>query len=203
MVEIPDVKVKHSLSSCLFPVILVAGTEILDKDSKFYIYLLVRLTDKSREEFMLAREYINKEQRSGDKLAHRFQIINHLENCINAISRSIKIFDVIHNGKKEEKKLFINNNIKLLDHVSKKTITKIKRYKTSKIRNRIEHIEEDIYTNKFVTGLSVDIDVKYQNICINKRCISIIELSNIILDYHNFVLEIFNNLPNCSENYAN
>jgi hypothetical protein len=201
LIEIPVIKVKHSLFSCLFPLILVGGTETLDKDSKFYIYLLVRLIDKSREEYMIAKEYIDEECKIGDKLAHRFQIINHLENCINSISRSIKIFDIIHTGKKTKKKVIINNNINLLHHLSKNTITNIKKYKISKIRNRIEHIDEDIYTNKFVIGLSVDVDDKYQNICINKKCISLIRLSKIILDYHNFVLEIFNNLPNCSESY--
>lgn len=192
--QIPAINRDGSLITRLIPVILVGADKGLDRESKLYISLLVRLIDKAFTEYMEAKEYIEEELKIDDKLAYRFHIINHLENCLNAISRAVKVFNVIVGKKYKEKTMKKNFNI--LNFVSQKTIKEVKKFKVSDIRNRVEHIEEDIYFNKFKADLFVDVDDKYQKICINNQCISLFELVQIIENYHNFVLEIFSNLPN-------
>jgi hypothetical protein len=172
----------------------------LDKKSKLYISILVRLIDKSFSEYLSVKEYVDEEIKTGDKFAYRFAIINHLENCVNAINRMISIFDIIVNGLKvkDEKNnyRFIKKDIKISQFLREETVAKINRFPVSSIRNRIEHINEDIFSDKFVKNLGIDVDDKYKNICINNECISFIELAELIENYHNFVLEIFSNLPN-------
>ena len=128
---------------------------------------------------------------------------SHLENSINAINRFIKILDIIINGKDVIKKINgneVKQNINIINFISVNSIKKIKKHKISKIRNKVEHIDEDIYFNKFKKDLFLDVDDRYQKICINNKCISFIELTQIIENYHNLVLEIFSNLPNRIEN---
>jgi len=64
----------------------------------------------------------------------------------------------------------------------------------------MEHIDEDILENKFETGLFLDVNKNYSQICINNKCLAFVDLASIIENYHNFALEIFNNLPNRCEN---
>lgn len=181
---------------------MVGFDGVLDKESRLYIRLLVRLIDKSFDEYMMAREYITEETKTQDKLAYRFNIISHLENSINAINRAIKIFEILIYGKK------VNNpckkgklqrerkNLNILNFISSETLGKIKKHSVSKIRNRIEHIDVDIFDNEFKGTLFLDTDDKYEEICINNKCLPLSNLTSIIEDSHNFVLEVFNNLPN-------
>lgn len=197
--QIPTINRDGKLVTRLLPVVLVGFDHVLDKESRLYIRLLVRLVDKSFNEYMTAREYIIEETKTQDKLAHRFNIIGYLENSINAISRAIKIFEIIIYGKKikdsNEKRKF-----NILNFVNSKTLKKIKKQNVSKIRNRIEHIDEDIFDNKFKRDLFLDVDEKYEKICINNKCLSLVNLASIIENYHTFVLEILLNLPNRMEN---
>ncbi len=55
--------------------------------------MLCRLIDKAFEEYNAARQYIEEEIKSGNKLEFMFAIINHLENCINATNRTAKTFE--------------------------------------------------------------------------------------------------------------
>jgi hypothetical protein len=188
-IKIPIVNRDSPLIKRLIIVVIGGFDEVLGKKGKLYFRLLCRLVDKSFDEYLIARQYILKEMKTRDKLAYRFAIINHLENCINAINRTIKVF----NSSIKADESYIKN------FVSENTINKIKELNVSSIRNRIEHIDEDILKNQFQTGLFLDVDKDYSQICINKRCIKLVELTSIIEKYHNFVLEIFNNLPNRCE----
>lgn len=190
-VKIPPINRDGKLVNRLIPVVLVGFDGVLDKESQLYLRLLCRLVDKSFDEYTAVKEYIDQEIKEGNKLAYRFAIINHLENCLNAINRVSKIFSILIFGTKNVKK-----NFNILNFISKESIEKMKKYEVSTVRNRVEHIDEDIYENKFESGLFLDVDDKYEKVCINKQCLSLSELVLIIENYHNFVLEIFNNLPN-------
>lgn len=174
----------------LLLIVMIGFDEVLGKKGKLYFRLLCRLVDKSFDEYLIARKYILEEMKTKDKLAYRFIIINHLENCINAINRAIKTFDSSIKADESYIKNFVSAN----------TIKKIKKLNISSMRNRVEHIDKDILENKFETGLFLDVDKDYSQICINNRCLKFVELTLIIEDYHNFVLEIFSNLPNRCEN---
>ena len=188
-IKIPIINRDTQLIKRLVIVVIIGFDEVLGRKGKLYFRLLCRLVDKSFDEYLIARQYILEERKTGDKLAYRFTIINHLENCINAINRAIKVF----NSSIETDESFIKN------FVSENTVNKIKELNVSSIRNRVEHVDEDILENKFETGLFLDVDEDYSQICINKRCLEFVELASIIEHYHNFVLEIFNNLPNRCE----
>jgi len=188
-IKIPIINRDTQLIKRLVTVVIIGFDEVLGKKGKLYFRLLCRLVDKSFDEYLIARQYILEEMKTGNKLAYRFTIINHLENCINAINRAIKVF----NSSIETDESFIKN------FVSESTVNKIKELNVSSIRNRVEHIDEDILKNQFETGLFLDVDEDYLQICINKRCLKFIELASIIENYYNFVLEIFNNLPNRCE----
>ncbi len=207
IINIPHFKRDHSLASCFIPIILVGSDSVLDKESKLYIRLLVRLVDKSFQEYKSAAEYIEIELKTRNKLENRFNIINHLENCLNAVHRIIGILDIMVDGKTVKKEInrkklkkIIKKDINILEFVSQKTIEKLQVYKISSVRNRVEHINEDIYYDTFKGGLFLDVDDSYQKICINNQCISFVNLVRIIKDYHHFMLEVFKNLPNRFEN---
>ncbi|MEM2174723.1 MAG: hypothetical protein QXI58_03770, partial [Candidatus Micrarchaeia archaeon] len=180
-IDIPIIQRDRPLIKSLLIVVLGGFDGVLDKEGQLYFRLLCRLIDKSVDEYLIARDYIAKELKSGDKLAYRFEIINHLENCINAINRAIKTF-----------KWAIEKNSNLLQFIDSGTIAKIKSLSVSEVRNRIEHIDEDIFKNKFKKNLFLDADEEYKKICINEKCISFVELASIIENYHSLVREIFN-----------
>ena len=186
--KIPKINREIALIKRLLIVVLGGLDGVLDKKGQLYFRLLCRLVDKSFDEYLMVREYIVEEIKTKDKLAYRFHIISHLENCINAINRAIRVF----------KSSITKSNIK--NFVSESTIKEINRFSVSSIRNRIEHIDEDIYKKEINSGIFLDIDDKYKEICIGGKCISINNLASLINNYHNFVSEIFNNLPNHWEN---
>ena len=206
-IKIPLPQRNGSLVSRFVPIILIGADTILDKKSRLYIRLLVRLIDKAFLEYKNATELIEEELKTNDKFANRFNIINHLENSVSAISRSIKILDIIINGKIIKKNINgstvnqkIKNNIVILNFLSVSSIKKINNYKTSSIRNRIEHIDEDIYFNKFKKNLFLDIDGNYEKITISNKFIMLTDYVKILEDYHSFVSEVFLKLPNRWEN---
>lgn len=197
-VQIPTINRDGTLVSRLIPVILVGAEEVLDRESKLYLRLLVRLIDKSFSEYTNATEYMEEELKKDDKLAYRFTIIGHLENCINAVSRISKIFNLVIDGKvkrKKYKKEIIIKDYSISHLISDKSKKRIRGYSLSNIRNRIEHIDEDIYFNVFKGELFLDVDENYKQICINKQCVQFSDLILMIKDYHKFILEIFSNLP--------
>lgn len=185
MTELPSINTDASLTSRLLPVILGGFDDVLDDQGKLYFRLLCRLVDKAANEYANAREYMIKEIENKDRLRYRFIIIDHLENCVNAISRAAKAL-----------KSAVKRKSNLLDYISKETLQEIiDDRKIREIRNRIEHIDEDIQKGEFQGGLFLDIDKSYRKICINQRCITLHDLVSIIEKYHWATLEIIENLP--------
>ena len=142
IIQIPTINRDGKLITRLLVIVLGGFDGALDKESQLFLRLLCRLVDKSYDEYMLAREYIKEEMKAEDKLAYRFSIINHLEDCLNAINRAINIFNILISGKtigKHEIKTIIKKDCSILKLISSETIAKIKKYKVSQIRNRIIH----------------------------------------------------------------
>jgi hypothetical protein len=83
--QIPTINRDAPLVTRLLPIVIGGFDLILDKKSQLYFRLLCRLVDKSFKEYSIAKEHIDEEIKTKDKLAYRFSIIDHLENCINAI----------------------------------------------------------------------------------------------------------------------
>jgi hypothetical protein len=174
---------------------LVGFDEVLGNNGKLYLRLLVRLVDKSVSEYNIAKEYLDQEIKNGNKLDYGFIIINHLENCINAINRVAKTFQ---SSMKVSNK--IKDNDKLSKYLSKESIENIEKFNTASIRNKVEHIDDDIQKGEFRGQLFLAVDNNYEKICISNKSISLSDLVLIIESYRKAVLEIFDNLPNRLEN---
>ncbi|OGH12628.1 MAG: hypothetical protein A2776_00645 [Candidatus Levybacteria bacterium RIFCSPHIGHO2_01_FULL_40_10] len=202
-IKLPQVQRDGNLISRLLAIVIVGFDLVLDEKSRLYLRLLTRLIDKSYDEYDLARTCLIEEIKTGDKLALRFEIINHFENCIGAASRVSKLINLTLNGVSIQKKAgdkIIHKEkldiIKLFDQLQLKTLMS---KNLSDVRNRVEHIDEDIYTDKFSKELFLDIDSKYKTISINNISIKLTELAQMIEDYHKLMLGIFSRLPNRME----
>lgn len=194
---IPEIKEEPFLIKPLLPVVIIGFDQAIGRDGGLYLRLFCRLIDKAIYEYNIARRLILEEMEDNDRLKNRFLIINHLENCLNAVSRVAKTFDLLTNGVyNRESRIREKKDQKILEFISKESIVAVSINKISKIRNRIEHIDEDIYMNKFISNLFLDIDKDYKKICINNNCIDLLELANMIQEYRKIALEIFSNLPN-------
>ena len=193
--QIPAISRHISLIRRLAFMALFGFDAVLDKNGRLYFRLLCRLIDEAYDEYNSARDLIIKEFETQDQrlyyeriLNYRFDIINHLETCLNAINRAARTF-----------KTLMKDNSNLLKYMSKESIEKINNFDTSSVRNRVEHIDDDIQEGKFSGPLFLDIDNNYQRIGINRRWIAFQDIVFIIETYYNTVLEIFTNLPNKQE----
>ena len=198
--DIPEVKRDGKLISRLLAAILVGFDRVMDKESQLYLRLLARLVDKSFMEYGLVREFLLEEIKSNDKLAYRIEIINHLENCVSAISRASKIMDRLANGVSFKDGTKIKKDLDIYKFVSEETRKKVVTKSVSGVRNRVEHIDEDVYLNKFKDRLLLDVSDDYQNININGKSVPLMDLANMITTYHELTLEIFSRLPKKWEN---
>lgn len=193
--QIPAINKESPLIKRLIMPALVGFDEVLGNNGKLYLRLLVRLVDKSVSEYNIAKEYLDQEIKNGNKLDYGFIIINHLENCINAINRVAKTFQ---SSMKVSNK--IKDNDKLSKYLSKESIENIEKFNTASIRNKVEHIDDDIQKGEFRGQLFLAVDNNYEKICISNKSISLSDLVLIIESYRKAVLEIFDNLPNRLEN---
>jgi len=140
----------------------IAGFDsVLDKKSRLYLRLLARLTDKAFNEYGNARNCLLEEIETKDRLMWRFEIINHFENCINAVNRAGKVLDIIKNGISFKKRK-VSKSLDIKKLINKATLSHVLTSDLSFIRNRVEHIDEDIYTNVFKNGLFLDVNSSYE-----------------------------------------
>ncbi len=198
--EIPEVKRDGKLISRLLAIAIGGFDKVVDKESQLYLRLLARLVDKAYSEYSIARECILEEIQTNDKLAYRIEIINHLENCISAISRAAKIFKSLEDGISLKDGTRVKKELDIYKFISDQTRQKIVKQSVSSLRNRVEHIDEDVYLNKFKDRLFLDVSDDYENICINGKSVPIKDLAKMISEYHELVLEIFSHLPKRWEN---
>lgn len=198
--EIPEAKRDGKLISRLMAAILVGFDQVMERESQLYLRLLVRLVDKAFTEYSIVRECIIEEIKENDKLAYRIEIINHLENCVSAISRASKIMGMLANGLTRKDRTKIKRNLDIYKFVNKETRKMITTQSVSSVRNRVEHVDEDIYLNKFTDKLFLDVSDDYKNININRESVSLEDLANMITTYHELTLEIFSRLPRKWEN---
>lgn len=198
-IEIPEIKRDGKLLNRLFPVILGGFDQVMDKESQLYLRLLARLVDKAYSEYSIARAYLLEEIKENDKLAYRIEIINHFENCISAINRASKIMYILANGwshkNNDGTKTIIKKDLDIYKLVRKDTREKIAAKSVSVVRNRVEHIDEDVYLNKFTDKLFLDVTDNYKNISINGKSLPLVDLANMITTYYELALEIFDGLP--------
>jgi hypothetical protein len=180
----------------LLPIVIGGLDRGMDKESQLYLRLLARLCDKSFKEYFNAKGYIEREISSGDKLSYRFEIINSLENCLNAINRVAKIFEILQEGKwNKEMKSIIKYKYDIIDIMDTDKLEDIKNTSIRDVRNRIEHMNEDIYTKKISGRMFIDVEDDYKQISINNNFVTIVELVLVIESYDALIRSIFDKLP--------
>jgi hypothetical protein len=91
--KIPSPTKNVPLTKKLMQIVLIGvDQKYLDREGQLYLRLLCRLIDKAIDEYSLAKESAEQEIKVGNKLEYGFSIINHLENCINALNRAGEAF---------------------------------------------------------------------------------------------------------------
>jgi hypothetical protein len=134
----------------LIPQLLVGEGEDNPKISQ-YRRNFIRLTDKAISEYHEVRDLLTADVRETNATTKELKktglhfymvaIVNHIENCINAISRLYKLLVRINSGKESE--VFPRQLFKLLN-------TKYDMVKS--LRDSIEHIDEQIQSDEITTG---------------------------------------------------
>jgi hypothetical protein len=176
--KIPSPAKNVPLSNKLMPIVLFGlDQKYLDREGQLYLRLLCRLIDKAIDEYALAKESAEQEIKVGNKLEYGFSIIDHLENCINALNRVSKAFERARgNG--------------LLKYLSKESKRDLDHIRISGIRNSMEHIEREIQGKKIVGPLYLSFDSSYNKICINNEFIEVAHLVLIMETYYRVMKEV-------------
>lgn len=209
-IEIPGIKRDGLLKNRLIPITFIGFDEVFGKKGALYFRLLCRLIDKAAKDYLLAKDLIEKEIRSSDNLTYRFSIIDHLEDCFSSINRVVRIVNILKNGKVVEKstkrcamcKQKIKKVSTMLDECDFLKFARFASYKkiqdkeVKDVRNRIEHIDEDIYFGKISGPVFLDIDEHCEGVILNGVECSFSQLASVIEKYHEFMLEIIDGLPN-------
>lgn len=173
----PDISDLGPIATGCFLASCLAGVDALksEKDRK-YITVLSRLIDKAKNEYIWAREAALAEEketgltyeeiltRDSGQYIYTCTIINHLENCINALSRIYKIV----------RKLNFD-----IDNKQDKAITDV--------RNCIEHMDKEIHAG--ISGpvcLNISEDALYIYIGQNTKVkeLKIVDIANQIKTLH-------------------
>lgn len=63
------------------------------------------------------------------------------------------------------------------------------------IRNRIEHVNEDIFNGENINGLFLRLDESFTKIIYNNKELLFVDLAKTIEDAHALVLKFINNFP--------
>jgi hypothetical protein len=175
--NIPTPTKNVPLSNKLIPIALFGlDQKHLNREGQLYLRLLCRLIDKAIDEYALAKESAEQEIKVGNKLEYGFSIINHLENCINALNRVSKAFERARANE-------------LLKYLSKESKRDLDHNRISRIRNSMEHIENEIQGKKIVGPLYLSFDNSYNKICINHESIEVADLVLIMETYYRVMNE--------------
>lgn len=202
--SIPAVFRDGKLTSRLLVVVLGGFDSQMDETSRLFLRQLTRLCDKSYTEYMSAREYLQEEIRNHDVLMYRFLIVSHFENCINALGRSCKLLMCLKNGlvTLEERRKNVQNpkilkkDFDIYKLMDKEAVNSLINSEILSVRNRLEHIDEDIFLSLLKEKIFLDVDEKYSQISVNGKSISLTKLSKLIETHHTLMLNVFDKLPN-------
>jgi len=175
------------LSSLKFPLMgllivqLLVGEHGLSKNASLYRKNFIRLFDKALREYHDSREAIladieeAKGQGKGGRRLHFIAFTDHIETCINAISRLYKLLERIKS--EEESPAFPRALRKLI---------KTKSESIANIRNAVEHMDEQIQKGELAQGKPIMLTVSENGdgILISEYEIKFIDLSMILRTFH-------------------
>jgi hypothetical protein len=148
--KMPDLSGLKSLVGTLF-IKLLMGERDLSQKTRLYRRNFVRLLDKALTEYHEARQYIlaqiaEAKRPAGEMIKHgrniyMLEFTNHIETCINAVSRLYKLLERI---KSEKDSPAVPRELRRLVETKSKSI--------DYIRNAVEHMDELIQKDEIVPG---------------------------------------------------
>ncbi|MCK5061095.1 hypothetical protein KAR28_00935 [Candidatus Parcubacteria bacterium] len=170
--DIPDINRKPKVIACYLAGSLAGSGVGMDKKIELSRKNLVRLIDKAIYEYKMARETIIEEFSSKENgVIYIHIIINHFENCLNSIHRVFNLYESI---KRNQNGPYIDRSLKKLTKVHKDVVRKI--------RNMVEHIDDDIQNDRIQNGQAVALRVTkdYKAIEIGDNSIKLTEVVDVL-----------------------
>jgi hypothetical protein len=175
---------------------VLIGEPGLSQREGFYRRNFVRLVDKALLEYQDARSALIKQIEEGNAevlstgAASFFRFIRHLENCVNATSRLLKLADRI---KSEKGSLSLPRLARRSIEAHSRTIPDI--------RNAIEHMDEIIRKDEIAEGQPVMLGIGREGdrVVIASHKVRFSDLSNTLRSLHDVachILEIESTLSN-------
>jgi len=171
---------------------LVGSNSNLGPNFILYRKLFVRLADKAIYEYSIVREAVIDQINDKDGGIYIVPIINHLENCINALRRLFCLFKYIKSVKQNY--FFIDRNLR-------RSID-IKFHQIKGLRNLIEHMDEKILKGGIKKGQTIALDISEDasEIMIGDIRLSTTDLSNLIKSFYAIAQDLaVYNAPGVSE----
>lgn len=137
------------------------GDPGIERKQSHYRRNFARLVDKAIYEYEVARKAVSAQLHAtvdgadhsytgnrpisfGGSRLYIISYIDHMENCVNAVNRLLKLFDHLKNGKS-------NPILAGLPRAKKRALGAYSR-SLSNVRNAFEHIEEYIHGDKIIEG---------------------------------------------------
>jgi len=188
--RMPDISKLETLFPGFMTAIMATEGKMLSPRERLYIRNFVRLVEKAVNEYKKARECIiaqvNETQCNVDVVKcpvhvitlYTFGIIDHLENCINAIRRLFKLLDSV---KSKRGGLSIDRNLR----------KRIESHKTEiiDIRVAIEHIDEKIREGVGTKPVMIALTDDDEGIQITKYNLKFEDLARLIGYFHKLALQ--------------
>lgn len=147
-------------------------------------------TDKAAREYNSGCRRVRDHMDANGGIQEFVEGAGHFENCINATKRALRAFQKLGKSKAKSDRLTI-------DRVIRKLATSFDR-KISCIRNSIEHIDDDIFSDAGIPeGLPhlLTIDRKGENLEIGTHRMPIVDLRFAICALHDAGTAIINSMP--------
>lgn len=157
--------------------------ELLTDKERKYVRVFVRLTEKAIDEYKAAREYVIAQveekkrsseeiEREGEKI-YIFNIVNHAENCLNAVRRLFYLLDSV---KSESGGLSIDRSLR------RRIETHYEKIKN--IRGAVEHIEKEIQNGEITGPIMLMLSDNDENIIIAEYSLRFEDLARLLERFH-------------------
>ena len=149
--KMPDLLGLVPLIGRLIVQLLVGGDVRLSRKASLYRRNFIRLVDKALREYHAAREALLGEIQ-GTQRSFLIEFTNHIETCINAVSRLFKLLERIKSEK--ESPAFPRELRRLVETKSESV---------ENVRNAVEHIDEQIRKDEIAPGKPIMLTVNKKN----------------------------------------
>jgi len=188
--RMPDISQLETLFPGFMTAMFVTEGKMLTPKERLYIRIFVRLVEKAINEYKKARECIisqvNETQCEVEVVKYpvhvirlyTFGIIDHLENCINAIRRLFKLLDSV---KRERGGLNIERTLRKRIESHNKEI--------NDIRCVVEHIEGEIQKDAGTKPVMLALTADDEGIQITKYNLKFEDLARLLAHFHKLALQ--------------